>query len=46
MRENGYPQEDYERVFGEKMVEEYTPPDVCDLWIGKLTYNTVPGKHS
>jgi hypothetical protein len=33
-----YPEENYEKVFGVEMVQGYTPPDVRDLWIGKLTY--------
>jgi hypothetical protein len=38
LEENGYPAEDYEKVFGVEMKEGYTPPNVSDLWIGKLTY--------
>jgi hypothetical protein len=39
LRNDGYPQEDYEKVFGVEMVQPYTPPDVRDRWIGKLTYD-------
>ena len=34
---DGYPPEDFERVFGVEMVEKYLPHEVCDLRIGNLT---------
>ena len=38
LRMDGYPPEDFERVFGVEMVEKYLPREVCDLRIGNLTY--------